>query len=300
MNDQAGGTVTSPAESILQTLIANAFIDSCRDEILALKPGNVHVYAEGHGMTADHFLASADAAAPAIAQSGQRTGARIRAAVEASFSRTGLNTNLGIVLLCAPLAAAAQHGASDLRTALIDVLADLDQADARETFAAIIRASPGGLGSAAQHDVHRPAPIRLHDAMAEAAHRDRIAFQYVSQFEDIFVSGLNALADARRKGLITPWPAVSIYLTFLTKFTDTHIMRKFGFDAANAVRAEACDVLARFEARLHPDDSVNDLLAFDTKLKARGFNPGTSADLTVATLFADRLSSILLQPRING
>jgi triphosphoribosyl-dephospho-CoA synthase len=31
------------------------------------------------------------------------------------------------------------------------------------------------------------------------------------------------------------------------------------------------------------------LAAFDASLKARGLNPGTSADLTVATLFAERL-----------
>jgi len=31
------------------------------------------------------------------------------------------------------------------------------------------------------------------------------------------------------------------------------------------------------------------LLAFDQELKAAGVNPGTSADLTVASLFAHRL-----------
>jgi triphosphoribosyl-dephospho-CoA synthase len=35
-----------------------------------------------------------------------------------------------------------------------------------------------------------------------------------------------------------------------------------------------------------------DLLAFDRSLKARGLNPGTSADLTVATLFAASLQAL--------
>jgi triphosphoribosyl-dephospho-CoA synthase len=97
-----------------------------------------------------------------------------------------------------------------------------------------------------------------------------------------------------------PWTSVAIYLAFLSKFPDTHIVRKFGPEAANSLRTETAAVLERFEAETNPEDSFAYLLAFDTRLKAQGFNPGTSADLTVATLFADRLSSILLQPRING
>ncbi len=34
------------------------------------------------------------------------------------------------------------------------------------------------------------------------------------------------------------------------------------------------------------------LLAFDRSLKERGLNPGTSADLTVATLFAGALQAL--------
>jgi triphosphoribosyl-dephospho-CoA synthase len=33
-------------------------------------------------------------------------------------------------------------------------------------------------------------------------------------------------------------------------------------------------------------------MAFDRSLKARGLNPGTSADLTVATLFAASLQAL--------
>ena len=38
------------------------------------------------------------------------------------------------------------------------------------------------------------------------------------------------------------------------------------------------------------------LLTFDAELKAAGLNPGTSADLTVATLFAHRLEAGLAPP----
>jgi triphosphoribosyl-dephospho-CoA synthase len=41
------------------------------------------------------------------------------------------------------------------------------------------------------------------------------------------------------------------------------------------------------------------LLAYDRSLKERSVNPGTSADLTVATLFANRLRNILPSARNN-
>ena len=97
-------------EGGLVNAIAEAFIAACRDEIEAPKPGNVHVFADGHGMTVTDFLRSAEAAAPALSNPSLPVGARILAAVEATFAAAGMNTNLGIILLCAPLAAAAETG----------------------------------------------------------------------------------------------------------------------------------------------------------------------------------------------
>ncbi len=123
--------------------IAAAFRAACREEIEAPKPGNVHIFAGGHNMEAAHFLMSADVSAGPIA-AGASVGARILAAVEASFAAVGMNTNLGIILLCAPLAAAAERR-GDLRRALADVLVGLDREDAAHVFRAIALASPGGL-----------------------------------------------------------------------------------------------------------------------------------------------------------
>ena len=60
----------------------------------------------GHSMHAGLFIASAHAAAPALFAPGARAGDRIEAAVAASWAAAGCNTNLGIVLLCAPVAMA--------------------------------------------------------------------------------------------------------------------------------------------------------------------------------------------------
>lgn len=277
--------------------IGDAFIAACRDEIEAPKPGNVHVYSDGHGMSVKDFLLSAEAAAPSISTRFAPIGARIFHAIEATRVAVGQNTNLGIVLLCAPLAAAAELG-GDLRTRLREVLSGLTLADARSAFAAILRASPAGLGQSARHDVREPAETSLLEAMREAADRDRVAYQYASDFEDIFTTGLSSLT--RMRDWKAPWPAVAVYLDFLASFEDSHILRKNGPDAAALVLAEARSVRGAFTEASNPADALPKLLAFDKSLKLRALNPGTSADLTVATLFAGRLAHGLIDPRIGG
>ena len=279
--------------------IGEAFIASCRDEIEAPKPGNVHIFADGHGMTTRDFLRSAEIAAPALSRSSTSVGARILAAVEATSAEVGMNTNLGIILLCAPLAAAVERG-GDLQTAVKATLAGLTRADAEFAFRAILRAAPAGLGAATRHDVHGKADATLLEAMREAADRDRIAFQYASGFSDVFETGMGALDEARLKHWPPPWPVVGVYLAFLAGFPDSHIVRKHGSADANQVQIEALEIRNRFVADADPALSLSELLSFDRRLKASGFNPGTSADLTVATVFADRLRRILIKRRNNG
>ena len=270
--------------------VAQAYCAACLAELDALKPGNVHRFASGHGMDIADFERSAQVSAEPIARSGARIGARIRNAISATQAAVRVNTNLGIVLLCAPLAAAAALEGDDLRAALAGALNGLDLADADDTFAAIAQANPGGLGHAPSHDVNAPARVTLREAMAAAAGRDRIARQYDSNFEDIFTLGLTSLALARARPLGPQWATLAVYLTYLAAFPDTHISRKFGPLVAQAVQSEAAPWPARLAGAGDPAKLVAPLLEFDASLKARGLNPGTSADLTVATLFAETLA----------
>jgi triphosphoribosyl-dephospho-CoA synthase len=270
--------------------VARAFRAACRDELESPKPGNVHLFAPGHRMEAQDFLDSAEAAAPAIAAGDLSVGARILGAVEATKARVGQNTNLGILLLCAPLAEAVlRFPATPLREALERTLAGLTQEDAGQAFRAIALAGPAGLGSAAEHDVNAPARVTLLEAMRVAAPRDRIAFQYANGFGDIFGLGLAELAAARQAGA-EPWLAtLRVYLRFFSAFADSHIARKFGAGAAEQARREAGEFVEKQGDWADPERVRAEALAFDASLKARGLNPGTSADLTVATLFAARL-----------
>jgi len=273
--------------------IADAFEEACRDELDAPKPGNVHVFGDGHRMTVTDFERSAAAAAGPLTAARQRIGARILGAVEASFAAVKSNTNLGIILLCAPLAAAAEPLPYDLQSSLAKTLQGLDRQDAELAFRAIVRASPGGLGRAKRHDVFAPATVTLREAMAEAADRDRIALQYVTDFADVFGLGepvlATALAASRDRRLAT----LVAYLGFLAAFPDSHIVRKHGPTVAEQIRREASKLGAWARTAKRLEDILPDVLAWDATLKQASINPGTSADLTVATLFAHRLRNVL-------
>lgn len=276
----------------LSDRIAAAFVAACRDELDAPKPGNVHLFADGHRMAAVDFVRSAEVAAPPLTAPGAKVGARILGAVEATRAAVGTNTNLGIILLCAPLAAAAESAPANLRIALSQTLSSLDVADAELAFRAITLALPGGLGNAV-HDVRQPATVTLLQAMAEAAERDCIAYQYSFQFGDIFDCGLTWFDLAAQRWIDRKWATLAVYLGFLSTVPDTHIVRKYGPAIAEEVRHSAVEFERRLHATDKPQTLLSDLLAWDESLKERGINPGTSADLTVATLFARRLQSIL-------
>jgi triphosphoribosyl-dephospho-CoA synthase len=277
--------------------ISAAFTAACRDELEAPKPGNVHVFAPGGGKSTKTFVRSANAAAPALCAPGARVGARILGAIEATRAAVGTNTNLGIVLLCAPLAAAAETSQPNLRVALRHVLAALDVEDARLAFRAIALAAPGGLGRVERHDVFGPATVTLRHAMAEAADRDRIARQYASDFEDVFARGAATLEAALGRWAKPHWATLEVYLDFLAAFADSHVVREHGPAVAEEVRSKAGSFLARLRNAPEPSAMLADLMTWDHLLKSRGHNPGTSADLTVATLFVHHLRNSLPSAR---
>lgn len=268
--------------------IKAAFLAACRAELTALKPGNVHVHAAGHGMSVEDFLNSAEAAAPAIADPGLGVGARVLAAATATRQACGQNTNLGILLLAAPLAVAAERP-GDLVPNLKRVLADLTVEDAVLAYRAIRLAAPGGLGRSPAHDVAADPCVTLLEAMRAAAARDRIARQYAHGFVDVLGLGVPRLVACRAAGWPEPWAVAAVYLAFLARFPDTHIHRKHGQAAAEAVRRRAAALDRRLLAAADPAELHEALLAFDRALKADGLNPGTSADLTVASHFAATL-----------
>ena len=270
--------------------VADAVWRACIEELEAPKPGNVSFASAGHGMEAEDFVTSARCTAEVLGTPGLSLGERILGSIEATRAAVGCNTNLGIVLLCAPLAQAALEGVPErpLRTRLTEVLSAAGVDDTERVFAAIRLAAPAGLGASNRHDVRSSADAPLLAVMREAEDRDRVARQYARCFEDVFDLGLPALARSRAH-----WPGVqavvALYLAFLARFKDSHIERKLGTVAAEGVRREALRLVEGLESSKSPEMNVEELAHFDRNLKRRGINPGTSADLTVATLLAGNL-----------
>ena len=259
---------------------------ACLLEVSAPKPGNVSPERHFHDTRYEDFLASAVAIGPALAEAGrQPLGATIRRAVEDTLRWTKSNTNLGIVLLLAPLARAALAPGTGLRERLAAVLAQTTVDDATEVYAAIRRARPGGLGQSTAEDVSRAPTVTLREAMALAAARDAIAREYVSNFELTFEVGVPAVLAARTDGL--PWTdaAVEAYLGLLEVVPDTHIARKLGSAQAEAVSRKAREVRALGGTRSAA--GRQGLIDLDRELRdeRNQRNPGTTADLTCAALF---------------
>jgi len=301
-----GDAAAVPERVLTATDIAAAAQIACLLEVSAPKPGNVSPGRHFVDLRYEDFLVSAVAIGEPLAGAGTRPlGATIRLAIEATARWTGSNTNLGIVLLLAPLAKAALNlndprPPFDFRKAVARVLDDTDVQDARDVYAAIRLASPGGLGHAESQDVATAPTVSLLETMRLAAHRDGVAREYATAFETTFGIGVPVLEQARRDGL--PWDdaVVETFLKVLAHAPDTHIARRGGDAVAKAASDQAQRALEAGGVRSAAGrDAINEmertLRTFPGSAKPNVGNPGTSADLTAAAIFV-----VLLGERLSG
>jgi triphosphoribosyl-dephospho-CoA synthase len=266
-----------------------------------MKPGNVHPQANFADTRYEDFIASAVAIGGAMARIHRAgVGMTVLRAIRDTRRWVGVNTNLGAVLLLAPLAkAAVTPRGGGLRTRLRRVLRGLTVQDTRHVYAAIRLANPGGLGTADRWDVRSPrVSVSLLRAMEAAAARDTVAREYVTDFAVTFDVGLPCLR--RHFGATRDLRAAVLqtYLTILATVPDSLITRKAGPRQAIEVSREAARILKVGGA----DTAVGrrQLVGFDRRLRRRGnlLNPGTTADLTVASLFVALLQDGI--PRLLG
>lgn len=257
---------------------------ACLWEATAAKPGNVYRGADFEDLTYADFVTSAAVIGPIVEHARQRgVGATVLAGARATRAAAGTNTNLGMLLLIAPLAAVPEG--VPLVNGVADVLARLTRDDCESVYAAIRLIEPGGLGEAPEADVRSTPPpdLTLLEAMRLAADRDLVARQYTDDFAEVFW-----LAD-RLEAAADDWPLgeaiVHAYLELLAAHPDSLIARKCGQDVAEEAATRAAAVLSYTAQRI---DAYGEALAdFDFWLRADGHrrNPGTSADLIAAALF---------------
>lgn len=276
-------------------LLIRAYRGACECELRAFKPGNVSTYAPGHEMTVTDFRRSAEVSAPFLADERLGLGKRIFGAVEATRQAVGCNTNLGIILLAAPLMQAFQtaSGGATLRSSLQRVLGNTTQQDADWVYRAIRLAAPGGLGSSDAQDVRDPPTVGLIDAMRPAADRDRIAFQYVHGYSDVFDFAIPSYHSARLRWGDDAWAAAEVFVRILKRIPDSHLERKYGTRYSGMVAARMADLEQALSRSARPEHVLDRFRKVDAEFKSHGINPGTTADLTVACLLAVHLEALL-------
>jgi triphosphoribosyl-dephospho-CoA synthase len=273
--------------------IAAAVQLACLLEASAPKPGNVSPGCRFADLGYEDFLAAAAAIGGPFQRAGRAPlGEVIYDAVDATSRWTQSNTNLGIVLLLAPLAAAAARGERPLRDDLRCVLDATTVDDARAVYKAIRLAAPGGLGKAEEQDVAGDPDRSLVDVMRLAADRDGVAREYATGFATTFGTGAPALSRARADGLSWDDAVVESYLAVLAQQPDTHIARRGGLALAEDVSRRARLVLDAGGVRSEVGRRAIDEMDRGLRDERHTANPGTTADLTAAAIFV-----VLLEQR---
>lgn len=274
---------------------------ACLWEVSIPKPGNVHRGADFEDLTFYDFVISAVAIEPAMNAAAQRgLGGTILDAVRATQACVATNTNLGTILLLAPLAMAAdQHQREDrasdaYRASLTEVLGSLTAEDAAQTYEAIRLANPGGMGEVEEMDLAEAPPNDLMSAMQAARERDLVARQYCENFAQLLEFAVPSIESGLEAGWTLPQSVVHAHLRLMATWPDSLIARKCGEPTAREAAARANVPL---EADGPLDNNYQRGVAdLDFWLRSDGHrrNPGTTADMIAASLFV-----LLRQGRIG-
>jgi len=276
----------------MKTNIEQAVEESFRGEIEAFKPGNISSYSDGHNMTTQDFFLSADVSTPILCRKDYGLGERVLNSVNATRDNVGCNTNLGMLLLFAPIIMSAELGfetIEKLSANLESTLTSITKIDTNHIFEAIRIANPGGLGSVSEQDVSNTPSSSLIYAMKLASKRDSVALQYSNNFKEVFKLGFTTIKNFDKRWNSVKWSTVSCYLTFMASIRDSHIERKYGREIAEQIRIKSGIIVEKFNNSLDPEATIELLQGFDRELKTQNYNPGTNADLTAASLLVYNL-----------
>jgi triphosphoribosyl-dephospho-CoA synthase len=260
---------------------------ACTWEVLARKAGNVCPGREFPDLTVADFLKSAAAIAPILDQAPmQPLGVTILRCIKATRQVVNTNTNLGIVLLLAPLASVPLDWPpfsywSELERILREATVD----DSRNVYAAIRLANPAGLGTVQQQDIASEPTLPLRDVMRLAADRDGVAKAFATlstsfgnDYVELLLEQVGAHQELERA-------IIEMQLRVLACSEDSLIRRKRGVRESESVRAFANAVLQA--GGLGAPKGRQKFLEFDAWLRSDNHsrNPGTTADLIAAALF---------------
>jgi len=286
------------------------------------KPGNVHRLHDFLTTRYEHFLAGSVAVSPSInklAQSGfdikagHKTwkdlgiGNYIYSAIKNSFKwQSGGNVNLGIVLLFAPISAAAGYILKDEIIRVDDLIQVAKKAikyttpkDAVSVYRSIrYSMTDKVLGSVSDLDVGERSStkqilkekINLYEVFMKCAERDTICKEWVSGYDITSKKGYPYLVKAIKSSSNINTATIDTFLYLLSENLDSLIVRKNDLTTAKLVSDKAREILDHGGYGTMIGRKLTETFDFDLQGKNGLLNPGTTADLTAASLFLLLLS----------
>jgi len=238
------------------------------------KPGNIDRCHDYPDTRLEHFLASAIFVRPVLEEAEHTrggTGRLIRQAVERSSGHSGGNTHFGAFILLIPLIQGGDiPGASR-------AVEQTDTNDAVEFYRAfgltrvrILARDELDVNDPGVLDQLKQRAMTLLDVMRHSAGNDMVAREWVNGFARTRRGAdLLKLYGCGRSSI------VKTFLALLAEEPDTLVIKKHGIDVAQKTMEQARDVLA----------GTKNLEDFDRSCIAGSINPGSTADLIIASIY---------------
>ena len=276
-----------------ETQVKMAFEYACKLDVFSIKPGNVLLNYPAYGMTHKDFLQASMACSDIICEPNMDIGDKVYECISASMDVVGCNANLGIVLLCVPIVEALYLDKNRIfkQENLISTISEINEKQTKKIYKAINLASAGGMGEKDKFDLNSSnnKNFTFMEAMNYASSYDYIALQYKESFDNI----INNLAPKWReyfKNFNSDENATTaLFLDLISVVPDSLIARKYGIDTAKEVSNKFLELSKEYSCSKNPNSLNNQLLLIDSELKIQGLNPGTTADVVVASIFLNRL-----------
>ena len=272
--------------------LQNAYLFACRKDIELIKPGNVNIKSPHSDTNAEDYLESSLLSSKELFKPDYSLGERILNSIKITRSKVKTNTNLGIILLCAPIIHACIYFNNlTLREGIKKTLSSSTVKDTQDLCMAINISAPGGLGTSEAYDTASKPTVNILEIMNHSASYDRISYQYSHDYSDIFDFIIPRLVFLNKKHNSLDISLSLMFMEILAKIPDSHISRKFDEKIAEKTSNNASDLLKILDREYSPDYLADRLNNLDYEYKKKGINPGTTADLLVASLMIYKIFS---------
>ncbi len=272
-------------EQLTSKNIQSAYLFSCHKDIELIKPGNVNIISSHKDTNAKDYIDSSILSSKMLFQEKYTLGERILESVKITREKIKTNTNLGIILLCAPIIhAIINFKDTDLRDGIKMTLSSATSKDTLDICSAINISSPGGLGKRDLYDTNSLPNVRVKEIMDYSAKYDRISYQYSNNYEDIFDFIIPRIIFLNKKHGSLDIALSLMFIEILAKIPDSHVSRKLGDKISKKTSNHANDLLKILDKESSHEYLTNQLSKLDYEYKKKGINPGTTADLLLASL----------------